>query len=164
MSKFKEKFAKENALDTSFHLTLLLKGLFDLGEVITGIGLLFLTPGRLNNLIEWVVGSEISEVPQDWIVSRLVAFGHSFSISSQQFAAFYSLSHGAIKLVFIMLLWKKKLWAYPLSVLLFLGFVVYQLYRFSFTHSVMLLFLTMIDVLMIVLTILEYRKMKASWT
>ncbi|MCL2884147.1 MAG: DUF2127 domain-containing protein [Oscillospiraceae bacterium] len=150
-------------LDISFDIGLLLKGLFALGEVIGGAALLFLTPDRLNRVIAWISAGELSEDPTDWLMNRLVLFGHSFTLGTQHFAMFYLLSHGAIKLAVIILLWRKQLWAYPLSVVVFAGFIIYQMeHYFTAGHSILLLLLTALDVAMIVLTILEYRKMKAE--
>jgi len=154
--------ARRNLLDLSFHVGLLLKGLFAAGEVLAGIGLAFVTPDRLNRFIDWVTGGQVSEDPNDWLMNRLIEFGHSFSLSTQHFGMFYLLSHGLVKLVVIILLWKKQLWAYPLSILVFIGFIVYQMLRFTSTHSILLVLLTLLDIVMIILTVLEYRKIKAE--
>ena len=157
-----KKLPNKKILDVSFDIGLLLKGLFALGELIGGLTLIFLTPNRLNRLISWLSAGELSEDPNDWLMNHLVLFGHSFTFNAQHFAMFYLLSHGVIKLVAILLLWRKKLWSYPLSVLVIIGFVIYQMISFASSHSVSLLLLTILDIIMIVLTILEYRKMKAE--
>lgn len=129
-------------------------------EIIGGIALIFLPPGRLNALIAFVTRRELLEDPDDIIMNALINFGHSFGVGSWHFVIFYLLSHGIIKLFVIFLLWKKKLWAYPLSVAVFVGFIVYQLHKLSFGNSLFLLVLTVLDVIMIVLTILEYKRIK----
>jgi len=155
-----KKDKEKKIIDVSFGIGLLLKGLFALGEILAGAALLFLTPDRLNKLISWAFKTELTEDPSDWIVNRFVIFGHTFTAGDQRFAMFYLISHGAIKLVTILLLWRKKLWAYPLSVIVFIGFIIYQMYHFALTHSIALILLTVLDIVMIVLTILEYRQMK----
>lgn len=156
-----KKLPGKNILDVSFDIGLLLKGIFALGECIGGVALIFITPDRLNRFIAWFSAGELSGDPKDWLMNRLILLGYSFTFGSQHFAVFYLLSHGIIKLAVILLLWREKLWAYPLSVLVFIGFIVYQTVRFASGHSVLLLFLTALDIVMIALTILEYRKMKA---
>jgi len=143
-----------------FEIGLLLKSVFAAFEVLSGILLIFVTPERLNRIISFFTREELQEDPKDLIAHYLQIFGQSFSIGEQQFGVFYLLSHGIIKLVVLFLLWKKKIWAYPLSIVVFLGFIVYQIYRFTFTHSIGLLLLTVLDLVMIWLTVIEYRNMK----
>jgi len=144
----------------SFEIGLLLKGIDSLTEVIGGILLLFLNPGRLNRVISLLTQHELSEDPKDLIANFLTTFSHSFSINMQYFGVFYLVSHGIIKCVLILLLWQRKLWAYPLTILSLVLFIAYQIYRYTISHSVSLVFLTVFDVIMIALTFMEYRKIR----
>jgi len=153
---------KNKLIDIGFHIGLLLKGLFAAGEIIGGIAMNFLTPENMNRLIVWVLGDELIENPQDWLTEKIVLFGQTYSGSAQHFAMFYLVSHGVIKLAVIILLWEKKLWAYPVSVVVFVGFIVYQLHSFAQSYSVMMLLVTLLDIVMIALTILEYKRMKGE--
>lgn len=154
-------FSKRN-LHASFHIGLLLKGLFDIGEVLSGILLVFITPERMSKLISLISKNELLEDPTDLVMNYLVSFSHVFSISMQHFTSFYLLSHGAVKILILILLWKKMLWAYPISCLMFMVFIVIQMQRFIQTYSIMLLVLTLIDIVMIILTIFEYRNIKSD--
>jgi uncharacterized membrane protein len=55
---------------------------------------------------------------------------------------------------------KQKLWAYPSAVIVFGAFIVYQLYRFTLTHSIGLIALSLFDLVVIWLIHLEYRALK----
>ncbi|PCR98810.1 DUF2127 domain-containing protein [Lactococcus fujiensis] len=149
-------------VDVSFDIALILKSLFAIGEVVGGIALFFLTPTRLNSIISWLTQGEIQESPHDYVVGLILKFGSNFTVNTQFLLAFYLLSHGVIKLVTLFLLWKKILWAYPLSIIVFVGFIVYQLTEYAHTHSIFMIFVTVIDVIMIILTILEYRNIKTQ--
>jgi len=50
-----------------------------------------------------------------------------------------------------------KLWAYPVSLVILGRFIVYQLYRFSYTHGVGLIVLAIFDVIVMGLIWHEYR-------
>jgi uncharacterized membrane protein len=52
---------------------------------------------------------------------------------------------------------KNKLWAYPLAMIIFGAFIIYQLYRFTLTHSIGLIALSIFDVAVVWLIRLEYR-------
>ncbi|MBZ9688867.1 DUF2127 domain-containing protein [Clostridium estertheticum] len=149
-------------IHASFHIGLIVKSLYDIGEVLCGILLIFLTPERMSKLITFISKNELYEDPNDFIMNYLVSFSHVFSISMQHFTSFYLLTHGTVKILILILLWRKKIWAYPMSCVIFMAFIVIQMQHFIQTHSIMLLALTLIDVVMIVLTILEYRNIKTD--
>lgn len=149
-------------IHTGFHIGLILKGLFDLAEILGGILMLFLSPERMVRLITLISRKELLEDPTDFIMNYLVSYSQIFTMDTQHFTSWYLLSHGAVKMLAIILLWKKKLWAYPLSCTLFAVFIVFQLMRYSHTHSLMLLVLTLVDIVMIVLTVLEYRNVRLA--
>jgi len=142
--------------------------LIALGEIVIGIALFFLPPERMNALISWISAGELNEDPTDWLMNQLVLFGQSFSVGTQYFAIIYFLSHGIVNLVVVLLLWKKLYGAYPVSIVALCGFIVYQVIEFFAGQSVLMLLLTALDVIIIVLTVLEYKDMqkrenKPSW-
>ncbi|MDR0297325.1 MAG: DUF2127 domain-containing protein [Streptococcaceae bacterium] len=149
-------------VDKAFDLVLLAKTLFATFEVIGGIAMFFVTPSRLNRVILWLTRGELHEDSHDLIARLLINFGQHFTTSAQILAAIYLLAHGLIKLITLLLLWKKILWAYPFSMAVFTGFIIYQIWDFTHTHSVFLILVTLLDILMIVLTILEYREIRHS--
>ena len=151
---------QKNLVHLGFDIGLLLKGIGALAEILGGLSLLFFTPDRLNNLIVLITKGELSEDPHDFWVNYLVTFGHSFSVKTWQFVLFYMLSHGIIKMIVVLLLRQEKLWAFPLSVAVFVFFIVYQTIHYTHSHSVFLLLLTVLDIVMIVFTILEYRRIQ----
>ena len=154
-----EKFVKpKDFVHISFEIGLLLKGIDGLLEIFGGILLIFLNPGRLNRIILLLTQHELSEDPKDLVANALLSLSQSFSISTQQFGIFYLMSHGIIKCILILLLWQKKLWAYPLSIIALVLFIAYQIYRYSISHSAFLILLTVFDIIMIILTYIEYRK------
>jgi uncharacterized membrane protein len=83
--------------------------------------------------------------------------GAGFSVSSQHFYAFYLLSHGLVKVALVIGLLRNKLWAYPASLVVLSLFIVYQVYRYSYTHSMGLIVLTVFDVFVMFLIWHEYR-------
>jgi uncharacterized membrane protein len=160
MEKDKKLRKSKDIIHISFELGLLIKGIDGLLEILGGFLLLFLSPGRLNSLTTILTRHELSEDPKDLVANALVRFSYSFSISTQYFGVFYLISHGIIKCVLILLLWKKKLWAYPLTIISLILFIAYQIYRYSVSQSASLLVLTAFDIIMIILTSIEYNEYK----
>lgn len=145
----------------SFKIGLILKGIHGLTEIIGGVMMFFLTPNRLSIFTSFLTKHELSEDPRDLVANLLLNLNRNFSISTQHFAVLYLMTHGIIKCILILLLWRRKLWAYPLSIVSLILFIVYQVYRYTLTQSVFLILLTIFDAVMIALTYLEYKRMKS---
>ena len=145
-----------------FQLSLLFKGVFAAAEIVAGISAYFVTQQFLFKLVERLMRQELLEDSRDVIASYLLTSVEHFSLSTRNFTAAYLLSHGVIKLWLIVGLLRGKLWYYPLAIAVFGAFIVYQLYRFTLTHSLWLILITGVDVVVIALTWQEYRARRAN--
>ncbi|MFL0197474.1 DUF2127 domain-containing protein [Clostridium sp. WILCCON 0269] len=151
-------FSKENnVFHKSFKIGILLKGIDGVLEIIGGILLVFLNPSRLNKLVALLTQHELLEDPKDFAANFAIRLGLNFSVSSQHFGIFYLISHGIIKLFFVTMLWKRKIWAYPLTIVSLLLFILYQIYHYMISHSAWLMVLTIFDIIMIMLILIEYK-------
>ena len=144
-------------LHKAFQIGVLLKGGHAALELVGGVGLAFVSTGTITSLIVSIVQEELKENPHDIIANYLFTFAQQFSVKTKTFAAFYLLSHGVVKLILVTELLRKKLWAYPASLIVLGVFIAYQAYRFTLTHSIGLIVLSMFDLLVIVLIWHEYR-------
>jgi len=155
------EFRSGPLLDRSFRVSITLKGLHALLETIGGIALLMVDPRMVNRLVLTVLHQELSEDPRDFIATHLFRAYQSFASDGKHFASLYLLSHGAVKLVLVVALFRNKLWAYPSMIIMLAAFVCYQLYRFALTHSLVMILLTLFDLVVILLTWLEYGKQRS---
>lgn len=147
---------KPSILHIGFEAAILLKGLHAAFEILGGILLAFLKPETLVNWIRLLTQNELSEDPQDLVANLLVRMGSHYSINSQHFGVFYLVSHGILNLGIVLLLWRGKLWAYPLGIAILFLFIAYQCVRWMSTHSTALIAFTAIDAIVIWLTWSEY--------
>lgn len=155
-----QKLYNEKNIHVAFEISLMLKGAFALAEIAAGIFAYFVTRQFLLDLVHVITRTELTEDPRDFVANYLFHAAQDLSVSSQHFAAFYLLSHGAIKLWLIIGLWQKKLRYYPAAIVVFGLFILYQMYRYSFTHSLSLLLITVLDVVVIGLTWFEYQHLR----
>lgn len=155
-----KKLFDEKSVHFAFEISLIFKGAFALAEIASSIFAYFVTTQFLLDLVNVITRTELTEDPRDFIANYLLHAAQGLSVSSQQFAAFYLLSHGGIKLWLIIGLWQKKLGYYPAAIAVFGLFILYQLYRYSFTHSLLLLLITALDVAVIGLTWFEYQHLR----
>lgn len=145
-----------------FRLSVALKGLNALLEIVVGIALWLVNPSFILRWALLLTQDEMAEDPRDLFANSLRHAAAHLSLGGQHFMAIYLLSHGAVKLFAVVALLKNKLWGYPLAILVFGGFIIYQIYRFTFTHNLGLIALTLFDFLVIWLIYLEYRAVKSS--
>ena len=149
-------------LHESFRLTIALKGLHALLEIILGILILKINPQALNRFLLNFLHPELSRGHADFITSHLLRASQHFAAGGKRFASLYLLSHGSVKLVLIVALFRNKLWAYPATIATLSAFVGYQMYRFALTHSLAMIFLTVFDLVVIFLTWMEYQKQSSD--
>jgi uncharacterized membrane protein len=150
------------ALDKTFKIGLVLKGLDGVLEVIGGILLLFLTPQAIQHVVRVLTAHELSEDPHDLVARYLLHTASHLNHGTTVFGAIYLLSHGVAKIVLVALVLKDKLWAYPWLIALLLAFIAYQLYQIIAVHfSFGLAALTVFDAVLVWLTWREYRAKRA---
>jgi uncharacterized membrane protein len=147
-----------------FRASVLLKGLDALFEIAGGIALWFINPAQIMRLTALLTQDELSEDPHDIVANYLRHAAGHLSIISEHFMSLYLLSHGVVKLFAVVALLKNKLWGYPLSIVVFGGFIGYQIYRFTLTGGIGLIALTVFDLFVIWLIWLEYRAVKSRPT
>jgi uncharacterized membrane protein len=144
--------------DTIFRVSIILKGLDAVAEIIGGALLLFITPSDITHFVGWLTRSELAEDPHDYIATLLNHSAHHLAASSTLFGAIYLLSHGVIKLFAIINVLRDKYWAYPVLIIVLIGFVVYQVIDIITKHSITMSLLTIFDIFIIIMTWLEWEK------
>src|SRR5437867_4036174 len=125
----------ERRIHQIFQVSVLLKGAHALIECAGGIALAFIRTSTISGLANALTQEELIEDPKDFVATRLLALAQNFSVETKHFYAFYLLSHGAVKLLLVIGLLRNKLWSYPASLFVLGLFILYQLYRFSYTHG-----------------------------
>ncbi len=140
-----------------FELSLILKGLFAAVESLAGLALFYTANTTIQNAVTWLLHRELIEDPTDPGARWIQELAARFNADSQHFYAVYLLGHGLVKLVVILALARRITAAYPLAIAVFTGFIVYQLHRWTLTHSPAMLALSVFDLLVIWLTWREWR-------
>ena len=142
-----------------FEISIALKGAGALLEVVLGILLLY--TDKIVDLVLHLVNNELIDDPNAFFATHVRSLlMSSHTNSSATFGALYLLSHGVVKLVLVAGLLRGKLWAYPASLAVFSLFILYQLVRFTHTHSLWLLALTVFDIFIMWLIYIEYQAVK----
>ncbi|MEW1823046.1 DUF2127 domain-containing protein [Arthrobacter sp. NPDC080031] len=153
----KTKPAGTSLLDRTFRVSLILKGLDGVLELIGGILLLVVTPRQIGDLVRFLTQHELAQDPHDFLANSLVHLSSNLSGSATLFGAIYLLLHGLVKIVLVWAVLKDKLWAYPWMIAFLLVFILYQGYRIAVAFSWGLVLLTAFDIFIVWITAREYR-------
>ena len=151
---------REKTIHRIFDVSVALKGLHALIEIAGGVLLYLVSTETIVGSINRYSQEQLIGDPNDFVATHLLKFAQGFSVEKHDFYAFYLLSHGLVKLVVVAGLLREKLWAYPASFVVFGAFIAYQLYRYSYTHDLALIGLSIFDLFVIALAIHEYRLLK----
>src|SRR3984893_1168800 len=144
-----------------FELGILIKGIDGAFEFVGGLLLAFLSPAAINRLVFFLVEDELKEDPAA-LASNLLLHITRSAIKVKVSASVFLIIHGAVKLALVIGLATHRLWSYPLAILVFTGFTIYQLYQLSQQYSLFMVTVTVLDVMVIILVIAEYRHMKGK--
>ncbi|WP_334121716.1 DUF2127 domain-containing protein [Glutamicibacter sp.] len=148
---------KTLTLERLFRVSLVLKGLDGLLEILGGVLFIVVRPEQLDSLVRILTQHELSEDPGDFIANALLKASGTLTVSSSWFAAAYLLLHGLVKVVLVWAVLKDKLWAYPWMIAFLVIFIGYQSYQLITVFSLGMLLLTLFDLFIVWLTVREYR-------
>jgi uncharacterized membrane protein len=146
-----------------FELGILIKGLDGGVELVGGLLLVFLSPAAINRVVFFLVEGELKEDPADLVANLLVHTTRS-AIQVRVPASVFLIGHGIVKLVLVAGLATNRLWSYPAAIVVFAGFTIYQIYQLTLQYSCFLETVTILDVMVILLVIAEYRHMRGKNT
>lgn len=144
---------EERTVYQFFFWSVVLKGAISVAEIVAGIALFFIPPRFIvaaGNLL-------LSAFPSGTITDSVEAEIAKYTAGTVTFVALYLLSRGLIKAVLVFALLKNKLWAYPWSLLVLAGFVVYQTYQIWKDHSLIVVAVTLFDLVVMYFIWREWR-------
>jgi uncharacterized membrane protein len=146
---------RSDALDTTFNVALVIKGIDGALELVGGIILVLVAPSAIDHFARWVTLHELSESPHDFFARHLLHVTGNLN-KTQLFGAIYLLTHGGAKIVVVVGLLRREHWAYPVAFVFLGGFGIYQIYRLTFDPSAGLALLTLFDFFILWLTWREF--------
>jgi uncharacterized membrane protein len=145
---------REKGLHEAFEISVIVKGIGAASEAL--VGALLLLSNNAIDIVRALVENQLVDDPDGFLATHFSTF-LAPTPEAQHFGGVYLLTHGVVKLALVIGLLRDKLWAYPASLLVFALFIVYQVDRYFQTHSLWLLFLTVVDLVIMWLVWHEYR-------
>lgn len=129
-------------------------------RLFVGFAFLKLVDTPLIDILYKVTSTEIGEDPTDFFVSILSSFLQIHPLTITYFLAAYMIFWGVVDIFLSASLLRHKLWAFPVTLWLIAFFVLYMLYRFTQTHSPILVATIIFDILIFWLISREFKKIK----
>jgi uncharacterized membrane protein len=105
-----------------------------------------------------LMSHEFTQDSPNFILKIVHYFINYSDLKITYYLAFYFLFWGVLDIFLSICLLKKKTWAYPVAAWAILLFIVYAIYRYFHTQSNILLAIIVLDICIIILIHLEYRK------
>ena len=155
-------FQPHDALDRVFAVSIVLKGLDGLLELLAGLALLLVSTEQVEALVRLVTGGAVGALLPDAASTWATTTAEGLTASGLAFGAVYLLAHGVVKIALVAALLRNKLWAYPWMIVVLIGFVLFQCYELVHHPTAGLAVLTIFDLIVIVLTAREYGRQRRS--
>jgi uncharacterized membrane protein len=156
------KLRPSSLLDKTFHTGIAIKGFDGVLECIGGVLVWFIKPTSMNGIVRFAAMHDLPGKYDEMLVAQLLHTTQMLANGGKTFASVYLITHGLSKVVLVIALWLNKLWAYPLTMVVFAIFCIYQMHRYTRTHSIWLVLLTIFDLFLIYLTWREYTQKKRA--
>lgn len=151
-------YQPKSLLDKVFEYGIIIKGIDGLIEFVAGLLLFFIKPSDIHDFIVLVTHKELLKDPHDLIANYLLHSTQHISGGVTIFLIVYLWVHAGIKLIAVIGILRKQLWAYPFSLISLGILVVYQLYSIYERASIGMILLTIFDVFILWLIWREYGK------
>ncbi len=134
--------------------------LYGVLRTLLGLALLKLINMPISELLYNIMGQELIEDPSGFLFSAINYFLQLQPLSVTYFLSTYFIFWGVTDIFLSTNLLRHKMWAFPVSLWLIAFFVLYELYRFVNTNSLILLSVIFVDIVIFWLIQREYKKIK----
>lgn len=152
-----ETIEEEKEIYQFFRISVILKGLISLAEVVVGTLLLIIPYTFFVRVVEIILQGPLRDPSYSSISEPLVVIASEFTAGTALFLAIYLLSRGLVKVFIIWGLLKNKLWAYPVSLVVLTAFLLYQFYQIYIGHGMLVVAISIFDIVVMYFIYREWR-------
>ncbi|PJC55823.1 hypothetical protein CO026_03625 [Candidatus Kaiserbacteria bacterium CG_4_9_14_0_2_um_filter_41_32] len=140
-----------------FHLGMWWRIIYGFLRIIIAVLLLQHVGTPVSDIFLKLMSHELIQDPND----RVIQMVNHLPYLVTYYLAFYFMFWGVMDIFMSILLLRHQLWAFPVAIYMIVVFIVYELFRFFHTHSLMLLAVIGMDVFIIWIIKREYKKLKS---
>jgi uncharacterized membrane protein len=147
---------REYNIHRLFEVSVTLKGLHALLELITGVAILAVSPVAVSNVFVGLAQREQAQGSPAFVANLLMGLARDVQHGGELFAGIYLLVVGLINTGLVIGLLTGALWSFPAALAALALLMAYQLYRYTHTHAFALILLTLFDAIVWLLVGHEY--------
>ena len=147
---------EEKNITRGFYASIFLKGIISFGEILIGTLALFIP---LSYATDFAL-KMLQIFPHNSLEMHLESTISQFATVSGIFIATYLISRGLVKILLIIGMLKRQLWAYPTSLIVLACLVMYQIFQIITTGSIAIIALTLFDLVVMWFIYEEYQVLK----
>lgn len=147
---------------TIFRLGMWWRIFYGVLKFILGLVLLNFVHSTFADIFYKFMNHELIEDPNDVLINAIGLLLNKSTANVSYFIAIYLIFWGFVDSFLSINLLRLRLWSYPVSLALIGLFILYGMYRLTYTHSIVLLIVIIIDLLILWLIIQEYRRLLKS--
>ena len=134
----------------------LIKAINGIAELVLALVVLFGSK-HAYSAIKLIFSHELATDPNDFIVNYIVNFAANLSLGHRGFIAIYLIIHALINFYLFFIIWGKRFKQFPIVIVILLLLTAYQIFRFYHTESIVLFFITLVDIIVIYLAAQYYK-------
>ena len=146
-----EEEKTENVYSALFSIGMIWRIVYGVFRVIIGVILLQHIDTPISDVFFTLMRHEVAQDQADFFVHTVGTFLSHQTLTITYFAVIYLVVWGVVDIVCSIALLKHQAWAFTFSTYLLAGFICYEIYRFTHTHSYMLIALVFVDLFVIYL-------------
>ncbi len=156
------KQIRKTLLHWLFRIGITFKGLDGLAELVGGFLFIFFSPDAMSDFVDRNTRAVLQWDPDNLVAHSLRHSFDQMSTGGKIFVAIYLLGHGAIKLLMVVGLLREKRWVFPVTIVVLLGFIGFQIYHLCEHFSIGLVVFTVLDAVIAALVWNEYRSLEKN--
>jgi len=153
---------RQHHIHRLFEVGVVLKALHALFELALGTAILMVSPVAVSDYFARLALQLQSRGWGAFLVNFLLDLSRAVQRGAQHFAGIYLIAVGLINMVLSIGLLTGALWSYPAALTALAVLMSYQLYRYTHTHAIALILLTIFDAGVWLLVWHEYRVLRSG--
>jgi uncharacterized membrane protein len=160
--RFNQVSMRQNHIHRLFEVGVTLKALHAVFELALGAAILAVSPVAVSDYFVRLALQQQSHGSAAFLVNFLMDLARAVQHGGQHFAGIYLLVVGLMNLGLAIGLLMGSLWSYPAALAALALLMSYQMYRYTHTHAVALIALTLFDAIVWFLVWHEYRVLRSG--
>jgi uncharacterized membrane protein len=160
--RFNQVSMRQNHIHRLFEVGVTLKALHAVFELALGAAILAVSPVAVSDYFVRLALQQQSRGSAAFFVNFLMDLARAVQHGGQHFAGIYLLVVGLMNLGLAIGLLMGSLWSYPAALAALALLMSYQMYRYTHTHAVALIALTLFDAIVWFLVWHEYRVLRSG--